>query len=256
MRLSLLLSPNMPLLSEDEKTEKHIFRMFQKGISDYHLINDGDKILVAVSGGKDSLCLLEVLARRMRIQRPQFSLEAIHVRMSNIKYETDTEYLEKFCEDLGVHLHVKTTGFEVRPENKKTPCFLCSWNRRKMVFETAQELGCNKIALGHHQDDILHTTLLNEFYQGSFSTMPVLLEMRKMPLTIIRPLCMVRESDIKKYAAYRGYKKQIKICPYENETKRNKTAELFAMLENENPEIRFSMWNALEKAGKLIEKNE
>ena len=230
--------------------------MFQKGLSDYHLINDGDKIMVAVSGGKDSLCLLELLARRMKINRPQFSLEAVHVRMSNIKYETDTDYLENFCNELGVKLHIRTTGFEVRSDNKKTPCFLCSWNRRKMVFETAQEQGCNKIALGHHQDDILHTTLLNEFYQGSFSTMPVLLEMRKMPLTIIRPLCMVKEQDIKHFAQYREYRKQVKICPYENETKRNKTAQLFEALEKENPEIRYSLWNALEKAGKLIERAE
>ncbi len=230
--------------------------MFQKGLVDYHLINDGDRIMVAVSGGKDSLCLLEMLARRARIRRPQFDVEAVHVRMTNIKYETDTEYLKQFCAELNIPLHIRTTGFEIRPENKKTPCFLCSWNRRKMVFETAQERGCNKIALGHHQDDILHTTLLNEFYQGSFSTMPVLLEMRKMPLTIIRPLCMVREADIARYAQYREYKKQVKLCPYEKETKRNVAAELFAKLEEENPEIRFSLWNALEKAGKLIEKNE
>lgn len=230
--------------------------MFQKGLVDYHLIDDGDKIMVAVSGGKDSLCLLEMLARRMKIRRPQFTVEAVHVRMSNIRYETDTTYLQQFCSELDIPLHIRTTGFEVRPENKKTPCFLCSWNRRKMVFETAQERGCNKIALGHHQDDILHTTLLNEFYQGSFSTMPVLLEMRKMPLTIIRPLCLVRESDIRNFAIYRQYRKQIKLCPYENETKRNSTAGLFEMLEKENPEIRFSLWNALEKAGKLIEKNE
>lgn len=244
----------MPLLTEDEKIEKRIYRMFQKGLSDYQLINDGDKILVGVSGGKDSLCLLEMLARRMKIQRPAFIVEAVHVRMSNIKYETDTAYLEQFCKNLDITLHVKTTGFEVRPENKKTPCFLCSWNRRKMVFETAQELGCNKIALGHHQDDILHTTLMNEFYQGSFSTMPVLLEMRKMPLTIIRPLCMVREDDIRAFARYRDYKKQVKICPYENVTHRTTMASLFAELEKDNPEIRFSMWNALEKAGKLIER--
>ena len=93
---------------------------------------------------------------------------------------------------------------------QKQPCFLCSWMRRKEMFNLAQELGCNKIALGHHQDDILHTALMNLTFQGRFGSMPARLKLRKMPLTIIRPLCIIEEQDIKVYAELQGYQKQQK----------------------------------------------
>lgn len=121
------------------------------------------------------------------------------------------------------------------------------------MFIKAQELGCNKIALGHHMDDIIHTAMMNEFFQGHFSTMPARLRMRKMPLTIIRPLCMVEESDIRLYAAYRGYEKQVSQCPYEACSSRSDMRGVFERIEELNPEARYSVWNALESEGKLIE---
>ena len=117
----------------------------------------------------------------------------------------------------------------------------------------AQELECNKIALGHHQDDLLHTCLMNQFYQGRFDTMPALLRMRKMPLSIIRPLCMVEEADIQRYAELRGYEKQIKLCPYETDSHRDDMRALFEQIQQQNPEARHSLWNALVRAGKLVE---
>ena len=180
--------------------------------------------------------------------------------MENIHYETDTSYLQQFCDNLGVTLHVKTTSFEVgAAENgkdarrQKQPCFLCSWNRRKQMFNLAQELGCNKIALGHHQDDLLHTALMNLTFQGRFDTMPALLKMRKMPLSIIRPLCMIEEKDIKTYAALQGYQKQQKLCPYETNSHRADIKEIYDAIERMNPEARYSMWNALNADNKLIE---
>ncbi|MBQ5510943.1 MAG: tRNA 2-thiocytidine biosynthesis protein TtcA, partial [Prevotella sp.] len=166
----------------------------------YHLIDDGDRVLVALSGGKDSLCLLDLLAQRQRIFMPRFSIEAIHIRMDNIDYETDTNYMEDFCRQRNVNLHVVNTSFDASTDKRKSPCFLCSWNRRKQMFNIAQEIGCNKIALGHHMDDLIHTALMNECFQGRFDTMPVFLQMKKMPLAIIRPLCLCHESDIKAYA--------------------------------------------------------
>ena len=211
--------------TETDYLEKRIRERFVKAFVTYHLLEDGDHVLVGLSGGKDSLCLLEMLGKRAKIDQPQFRVEAIHVRMENISYETSTDYLEHFCKDLGVPLHIVTTSFET--SDKKPPCFLCSWNRRKQLFNLAQELGCNKIALGHHQDDLLHTCLMNQFYQGRFDTMPALLKMRKMPLSIIRPLCMVEEENIRRYAELRGYEKQLKLCPYETDSHRDDMRQLF-----------------------------
>ena len=220
----------------------------------YHLIDDGDRILVALSGGKDSLCLLDLLAQRQRIFMPRFSIEAIHIRMDNIDYETDTHYLEDFCRQRNVNLHVVNTSFDASTDKRKSPCFLCSWNRRKQMFNLAQEIGCNKIALGHHMDDLIHTALMNECFQGRFDTMPVFLQMKKMPLSIIRPLCLCHESDIKAYAEQEGYQKQRKLCPYEKDSYRTDIQQIFHQMESLNPEARYSIWNALEREGKLVEK--
>ena len=110
----------------EKALEQTLTRRFQKALVNYGLIDDGDKILVGLSGGKDSLCLLELLAKRSRIQRPSFTVEAVHVRMENIAYATDTSYLETFCSDLGVPLHVVTTRFNDTIPTKKPKCFLCS----------------------------------------------------------------------------------------------------------------------------------
>ncbi len=234
--------------------ERRIRERFVKAFATYHLLEDGDHVLVGLSGGKDSLCLLEMLARRAKIDHPRFQVEALHVRMENIAYETSTEYLEHFCQELNVPIHIRTTSFSSTPELRSKPaCFLCSWNRRKVMFNLAQELGCNKIALGHHQDDLLTTTLMNLIYQGRFDTMPALLKMRKMPLSIIRPLCMVEESDIVRYAELRGYEKQVKRCPYEHDTNRTEMEKLFREIQQKNPDARHSMWNALNRDNKLVE---
>lgn len=233
---------------------QHLLNQLVRAMRTYHLIDDGDRILVALSGGKDSLCLLDLLAQRQRIFMPRFSIEAIHIRMENIDYETDTHYLEDFCRQRNVNLHVVNTSFDASTDKRKSPCFLCSWNRRKQMFNLAQEIGCNKIALGHHMDDLIHTALMNECFQGRFDTMPVFLQMKKMPLAIIRPLCLCHESDIKAYAEQEGYQKQRKLCPYEKDSYRTDIQQIFHQMESLNPEARYSIWNALEREGKLVEK--
>ena len=260
---------------ESRRLERRLKERFIKAMATYHLIEDDDRILVGLSGGKDSLLLTELLAKRSLIQHPRFTVEALHVRMENIRYETDTSYLQAFCDSLGIRLHIRTTRFEVIDEDnaadediikfkaqsskfkrrQKQPCFLCSWNRRKLLFNLAQELGCNKIALGHHQDDLIHTALMNLTYQARFATMPARLTMRKMPLTIIRPLCLIPESDIRAYAEQQGYQKQQKLCPYETNSHRTDIKRLYDQLEQMNPEARYSIWGALETENKLIEES-
>ena len=243
--------------------DERLWKTFNKALGQFQLIDEDDKILVGLSGGKDSLCLLEFLARRSKVHVPHFTVEALHVRMENIHYETDTSYLQSFCDRLGVPLHIITTSFETNQNSQlsifnsqfksKPACFLCSWQRRKQLFNLAQELGCTKIALGHHQDDIIHTALMNLTFQGHFSTMPVKLRMRKMPLTIIRPLCLCQEADIRTYAEQQGYEKQLKQCPYETSTNRTAASELFTHIQKLNSEARYCIWRALEADKKLVE---
>lgn len=259
------------------KLEERLWKTFNTALGRYQLIDEDDRILVGLSGGKDSLCLLEFLARRSHIHVPHFTVEALHVRMENIHYETDTTYLQSFCNHLDIPLHIRTTRFEtsnlqpptsppksqtstlksqtsnLKPQPPKPPCFLCSWQRRKQLFNLAQELGCTKIALGHHQDDIIHTALMNLTFQGHFSTMPAKLRMRKMPLTIIRPLCLCHEDDIRQYALQQHYEKQLKNCPYEDVTNRTAAQEFFCRMQQLNPEARYSIWSALESENKLVE---
>lgn len=244
---------------------ERLWKQFNKALGKYQLIDEGDKILVGLSGGKDSLLLLELLARRQHIHVPRFSVEAIHVRMENIHYESDTSYLQLFCDRLGIPLHIVTTRFDAHPATsadapssidsthykKKPPCFLCSWQRRKQLFNVAQATGCQKIALGHHQDDIIHTALMNITFQGHFSTMPAKLRLQKMPLTIIRPLCLCREDDIRQHAVSQQYVQQLKSCPYEHDTQRTTAHNIFCQMERLNPEARYSIWNALEAEGKI-----
>ena len=238
--------------------EEKLWKTFNKALGEYQLIDEDDKILVGLSGGKDSLCLLEFLARRSKVHVPHFTVEALHVRMEDVHYETDTTYLQSFCDNLGIPLHIITTSFphaatESQPAKAKPVCFLCSWQRRKQLFNLAQELGCTKIALGHHQDDIIHTALMNLTFQGHFSTMPAKLRMRKMPLTIIRPLCLCQEDDIREYSRQQGYQKLVRLCPHEKETNRTSIQQLYGLMQQLNPEARASIWNALSADGKLIE---
>ena len=244
---------------EQERLFKRLNERFVKAFVTYRLLEDDDHVLIGLSGGKDSLLLTELLAKRARIDHPHFRVEAVHVRMENIEYETSTDYLQQFCDCLNVPLHIVTTSFDSSlftlhsSLRRKPACFLCSWYRRKQLFNLAQELGCNKIALGHHRDDILHTALMNLTFQGRFDAMPVRLKMRKMPLTIIRPLCLIDEANISRYAELANYEKLVKHCPYEHETNRTAVVRLFDTMQQLNPEARFSLWRAIETAGKLTE---
>ena len=235
----------MAQFSEEELLMRRITKHFRKGVVNYRLIDDGDVILVGLSGGKDSLALLELLAARARIHRPHFQVKAVHVCMSNIPYQTDIDYLRTFCQSLEVPFQVYETSFDPTTDTRKSPCFLCSWNRRKALFTVAKEWGCNKIALGHHMDDILETLLMNITFQGAFSSMPPKLVMRKFDMTIIRPMCLVHESDLEKISLLHGYKKQVKNCPYEEASNRSQMKRIFRELEQLNPEARYSLWGSM-----------
>lgn len=224
---------------------KKVQQKVNKALKDYGMIEDGDVILIGLSGGKDSLALVEMLGARAKIFKPKFKVKAAHVTVDNIGYKSDIEYLHNFCEDSGVEFIVENVSFAEDNINERSPCFLCSWNRRKALFEVAEREGCNKIALGHHQDDILETLLMNLIFQGAFSTMPPLLKMNKFDMTIIRPLTLVREIDLQTMALERGYHKQDKNCPYEKVSNRPLVREILERMEQLNPNAAGSLWGAM-----------
>ncbi len=242
-----------------EKQRERLTKRFHKACADYGLIADGDHILIGLSGGKDSLLLTELLGRRAQIYVPRFKVTALHVRVKEREYHTDLSYLQSFCDEAKVPLIVR--DIQINDEmsapkvlndandasNRKetNPCFLCAWFRRKELFNVAQEIGCNKIAFGHHRDDIVQTTLMNLIFQGAFATMPPKLSMEKMPLQIIRPLCLIDEADIREYARMREYRKQNKLCPFEHVSAREKVKHLLDDIKALNPEAADSIYGAL-----------
>ena len=235
----------MAKLTEEELLFRKVEEKVKKAIFEYGLIVDGDRILIGLSGGKDSLALVDLLGRRSKIFRPRFEVIVTHIVMSNIPYRSDIDYLKSRADEHGLSFFVHETSFDASTDTRKSPCFLCSWNRRKALFTVAKEQGCNKIALGHHMDDILETLLMNITYQGAFGSMPPRLVMKKFDMTIIRPMCLVHESDLAELAAIRNYRKQVKNCPYESQSSRSVMKGILHRLEEMNPEARYSLWGSM-----------
>ena len=235
----------MAQLTEDERIFKRVEEKVKRAIFDYGLIQDGDRLLVGLSGGKDSLALMELLGRRSKVFSPRFEVVVAHVIMRNIPYSSDLDYLRELVEAQGLRFIVEETEFDPSTDKRKSPCFLCSWMRRKALFEIAKREECGKIALDHHQDDILQTLLMNLTHQGAFGTMPPRLKMDKFAMEIIRPLCLVTEQELYRVAAMRGYRKQLKQCLFERASSRDAMRQLMAQLEAINPEARYSLWNSM-----------
>lgn len=230
----------------DLKKLTSIRAKFKKGIVDYRLIDDNDHILIGLSGGKDSVALVQLLGERMKIFVPKIKVTAAHISVENIAYQSDLDYLRKHCEQYNIPFVHKITSFEKKDDSTKSTCFLCSWHRRKALFDLASDLGCNKLALGHHLDDIVETFLLNLVYQGATSSMPAKLKLDKFNMTIIRPLCLLTEIEMKELERIGDYQRQIKNCPYEKDSSRRDAKKLISELEKWNPDVRQSLWAAMQ----------
>ena len=237
---------------ENDNTERKIQRLFSRACAEYRLLEDGDKVLVAVSGGKDSLELTRLMARQGKIHRPHITVAAAHVIMDNIPYETERTFLEKFCQENDIELHILHTRFDEEREGneeerkRKTKCFLCSWYRRKALFEYARDNGYNKVAFGHHQDDFIITMLMNMTFLGSTHSMRPMMTMKHYPFKVIRPLCLVAEKMIADVAERQNFESQKTPCPYERTSRREDMTSVFRQLEALNPEARYSLWRVLQ----------
>jgi tRNA 2-thiocytidine biosynthesis protein TtcA len=230
---------------KSRKQFEKICKKVAKTIFDYNLIDDKDRVLVGLSGGKDSLILLEALADRKKRMPVSFELFAIHVSAINVGYKADTEYLSNFCKELNVSLYMEEIEVDFTRKPEKPPCFICTWARRKQIFTSAKELNCNKIALGHHYDDAVHTMLMNMIYHGSYSSLPQKLSMFGGRINLIRPLLLIPEKELVYYANLRHFKEHEKSCPYEDSTKRNEIKDLLKQLDKLNKNARKNLFRAM-----------
>ncbi len=217
-----------------------------KAIHRYGLIQDGDRILVGVSGGKDSLSLLHLLQERRKRVSIQYELMPVHI---DLGFDSErSEILKNFFEAQGLSYQIEFTDIGKRansPENRENPCFLCSWERRKCIFHLAHRLKCNKIALGHHKDDIIETLLLNIFYSAEISTMLPVQTLFKGKITLIRPLALIEEKKIERFAREMGLPFGPSGCPSSGKTKRKEVKELIEALERKNRRVKGNIFRSL-----------
>ena len=201
------LEQDLELKESEEKLNRKIKKTVWNAINEYDMIQDGDKLMVCLSGGKDSYTMLDIL---MQIQKASvFNFEIIAVNLDQKQPGFPEETLPAYFESVGVNYEVveRDTYSIVKekvPEGKTT-CSLCSRLRRGTLYEAAERLGCNKICLGHHRDDILETFFLNLFFAGKIETMPAKYITNDNRFVVLRPLALVKEAQIIEYANYRNY---------------------------------------------------
>ena len=227
-------------------TTQKMLSVMRKGITQYNLISDGDKIAVGVSGGKDSVTLLKLLAEYRRFSPEKFDLIAITVDLNFTDQTTDYTPIEQLCKDLDVPYFIEKTEigkivFDVRKETN--PCALCSKMRKGALNNLAKEKGCNKVALGHHRDDLIDTFMLSLLYEGRLSTFAPKSYLDKIDLTLIRPMVMIKEVDVVSYSKTLPVVKS--CCPANKETKREYVKNAISHIGNEVPNIRDMMFTAL-----------
>jgi tRNA 2-thiocytidine biosynthesis protein TtcA len=224
--------------------DKRVRRLVGKAICEYDLLRDGDRVLVGISGGKDSLTMLKVLAERGKMVPINYELFPLLVDLGF--GPIPEKELKAFVESLGLELLIKKTQIGPKSLNSdETPCFLCSRLRRKVLFESASELGCNKIALGHNKDDLLVTFFLNVLYSGEISTMVPKQELFQGKLTIIRPLCLVDEEKIEAFSQLHRLPVLSDPCPVRGHTRRAQIKEWLNLIFKKDPHTKGNAFHAL-----------
>lgn len=239
-----------PIAGKKEKNTKlflHLKKWLEKAVMDHAMIEEGDRVLVGVSGGADSYALLDLLDSKM-IFVPRFSLIAVHIDMGFDPDYTAYREMEKYFQENRYDFLMEKTDIGLMSHtdfNRKNPCFLCSRLRRRRIFEIADAKGCNKIAFAHHRDDIIETLLINLFYGREISTMMPSQSIFSGKLHIIRPLAYLQEGLVKKYSLERRFPVVKNACPSSDSSKRSYVKKLLNQLEVDNPDIRHNIYTAL-----------
>lgn len=239
-----------------KKFKKSIWRKFTKAINTYELVKPGDKIAVCISGGKDSM-LMAKLFQELK-HHNKFDFEVKFLVMDPGYNEANRHVIEENCKNLGIPATIfESDIFDAVYEIEKSPCYLCARMRRGHLYSFAKELGCNKIALGHHYDDVIETILMGMLYGAQVQTMmPKLHSTNFEGMELIRPLYLVREDDIKAWRDYNGLHFIQCACKFtdtcttcnngQNHSKRQETKELIRKLKENNPDVEKCIFRSVE----------
>lgn len=223
--------------------------IIQKGVFDYSMINEGDNLAVGLSGGKDSQALLHSLSIISGYHPKKFSLTAITIDMGfdNMDFSTSTD----LCKSLGIDHHIVQTKiarivFDERKE--KNPCSLCANLRRGALNNKAKALGCNKVVLGHHRDDVIETMMMSLLYEGRFYCFSPVTYLSRKDIHVIRPMVYAKESQIIQYCLEKSLKFVKNPCPASGNTNRSATKKHIDNMEKANPQVREMLFGAVKRS--------
>ena len=225
---------------------KRLLSFVRRAVDDYNLIDEGDKIAVGVSGGKDSLALLSALAEMRRFYPKKYDVVAVTIDMG---FEGgDFSPIKEFCENLNVDYVVEKTDiakiiFDIRKESN--PCSLCAKMRRGSLHKAAVDHGCNKVALGHHFDDAVETFMMNLFFEGRLGCFSPKSYLSNRKITLIRPLLYATEKDVTYFSNKRQLPVIKSLCPEDHATERENMKKLLADLERNNKGLRHRIFGAI-----------
>ncbi len=229
---------------------RRLLSFVRRAVDQYEMIEEGDKIAVGISGGKDSLALLAALAAMRRFYPKHYEVCGITVDMG---FEgSDFTPIADFCEKLDVEFRLVPTElakiiFDIRKE--ENPCSLCSRMRRGILHQNAKEMGCNKLALGHHYDDVLDTFFMNLFNEGRLGTFSPVTYLDRRDITVIRPLVLVPEKDVLYFIRHNDIPVVKSACPEDKHTDREKIKQLLNDLDRQNDGLKHRIFKAIGKAG-------
>ena len=226
-----------------------ILSYMRKAIEDYNMIQDGDKIAVGLSGGKDSITLLMGLKALQKFYEKKFQIVAISINPGFEFFNSD--FLAKTCEDIGIEYieeksHIKEIVFDIRKESN--PCSLCANLRRGILNSIAVREGCNKLALGHNEDDVLETFFLNLLYGGNIGTFAPVSYMDRSNITLIRPLIYAPEKSIKTFVKKNNIETMPKACPMDGASKREDMKNLIWQLQKDIPNVKTIIYGAIKRS--------